>query len=206
VTQYSEPDPQTPAARPAPRCPWCDAHERQSRYGAVVGYDRRGAGQAPAWWGIGRQAEGLRLSFCGECGRYAVWHEEGLLWPHTTGAPRAHHDMPAAVRADFDEARAVFERSPRAAAALLRLVLRRLCRELGLPGERTDDDLAALVRAGLPAPLVTMLREAHAAGGEAVPPGVLDQSDSRATALNLFAVLNGIVDRLIGESHAWRPH
>ena len=205
MTTRPEPDPPPRQPALATRCPWCGAREEQTGYAVVVGYDRRGAGRAPAWWGIGREAAGLRLSFCGECERYAVWRDTELLWPQRPDAPRALRDMPATVRADFDEALAVFERSPRAAAALLRLALRRLCRELGLPGRRIDDDLAALLRAGLPEPVVVSLREARAAGADAVPPGLLDERDGREVALALFTALNRIVDRLIVQPRAWRP-
>ena len=58
--------------------------------------------------------------------------------------------MPNAVSADYEEARAVYQDSPRSSAALLRLAIQKLCMELGQPGKNLNADIGELVNQGLP--------------------------------------------------------
>ena len=171
----------------------------------VVGYsDRRGAGRAPAWWGIGREAAGLRLSFCAECGRYAVWRETELLWPQLPERPAALRAMPATVRADFDEARAVFDapRVPRPRCCAWRCAA--CAASWACPAGASTPTLR---RCCVPACPSRSRRACarRAAGADAVPPGVLDERDGREVALVLFTALNRIVDRLIVRASVWQP-
>jgi hypothetical protein len=76
------------------------------------------------------------MSSCSHCRAVSTWYDERLLVPDTSAAPMPHGDMPGSCKPDFDEARSVLQRSPRAAAALLRLCLQRLCIELGKPRDR----------------------------------------------------------------------
>ncbi|WP_425509557.1 DUF4145 domain-containing protein [Xanthomonas sontii] len=105
--------------------------------------------------------------------------------------------MPEAVQADYEEAAAVIGRSPRSAAALLRLALQKLLKELGLPGNSIDADIKALVIAGLPAEVQKALDYCRVIGNEAVHPGEIDLNDTPELAVALFEMLNFIVaDRI----------
>src|SRR5688572_19219584 len=68
----------------------------------------------------------LRVSLCQHCGKFALWLGPVPIYPSILTAPSAHDDMPAAVRADYEEARIIAAPSPRGAAALLRLAIQRL--------------------------------------------------------------------------------
>jgi hypothetical protein len=68
---------------------------------------------------------------------------------------------------------------------------------LGEGGKNLDDDIASLVRKGLP-PLVRKALDAvRVIGNEAVHPGVLDLKDDIATATQLFATVNIIAEQMI---------
>jgi len=185
-------------------CPLCGAYAYQRWEPFVVGYESKGGEGAGAWWGIGREAEGFAMSFCENCGRPMVWRGDEPIWPLATSAPLPVGRMPGDVRADFEEARQVVDRSPRAAASLLRLSLQKLFRHLGCGGESIDADVAALVRSGLPDSIQQALEAARVSGSEAVPPGTLDDRDDRATALALFGLVNVVVDKMIAEPALWR--
>jgi hypothetical protein len=185
-------------------CPWCGAYTQQRWFPFVVGYENKGSGEAAAWWGIGREAKGFAVSFCEECGQPMVWHEQSPIWPSATSAPPPAKFMPDQVRVDFEEARRVLDRSPRSAAALLRLSLEKLSEHLGRPGTSIDDDLRALVESGLPDTVRQALCAVRAAGNDAVHPGELDARDNRETALALFDLVNVVVDKMIAEPAAWR--
>ena len=185
-------------------CPWCGADARQRWFPFVVGYAHKGNGRTPAWRGMGREAEGIAISFCEHCHRPMVWHDRRPIWPATTSAPPPAKDMPAAARADFEEARQVVDRSPQSAAALLRLSLQKLCRYLGRPGRSIDDDIRDLVASGLPDWVPPALHVARTVGSDAVRPGELDARDDRDTAFALFALVNTVVDKMITEPAMWR--
>jgi len=72
------------------------------------------------------------------------------IFPADPDLPRPNPDMPACVAEDFNEARRVFPVSPRGAAALLRLSVQKLCKELGQKGKDLNDEIGKLVEAGLP--------------------------------------------------------
>src|SRR5207302_6358830 len=67
------------------------------------------------------QIGSLMLALCEHCGQYSVWLDEKLLFPKIRATPPPHPEMPNAISADYEEARAVYQDSPRSSAALLRL-------------------------------------------------------------------------------------
>src|SRR5579871_3662070 len=92
----------------------------------------------------------LRIAFCAHCRYYSLWVGTQMVYPGGTAAPVVNADTPAAIVADYNEAREIVARSPRGAAALLRLCLQKLCAELGEPGKDINRDIGNLVKKGLP--------------------------------------------------------
>jgi hypothetical protein len=121
-----------------------------------------------------------------------------MIYPEgSAGAPLPHVDFPAAARTDYDEARAIVDRSPRGAAALLRLALQKLCVALGKPGDNLNADIAALVKDGLAPGVQVALDSLRVIGNNAVHPGQMDLKADRDTAVALFGLLNYIVEQMI---------
>lgn len=187
------------------RCPWCGAQAGQRWFPFVVGYEHKGSSGGSALWGIGREAGDLVLSFCDECHQPIVWHEQNPIWPAQTSSPRPAEGMPSDARADFEEARTVIDRSPRSAAALLRLSLKKLFEHAGRPGEAKIGFLRLPAEDALPPAVRQALRGVRAIGDDAVPPGELDPRDDRESALALFDLVNIVAERLITEPARWRP-
>ena len=104
--------------------------------------------------------------------------------------------MPSDVRAEYDEAARICAKSPRGAAALLRLAVQRLMPHVGQPGKNINDDIAALVAAGLPVRIQQALDIVRVTGNNAVHPGQIDVNDT-SVAEKLFPLVNLIVDQLI---------
>jgi hypothetical protein len=122
-----------------------------------------------------------------------------ILYPITNMAviPLPSTDMPKEVADDYNEARAIFGSSPRSSAALLRLALQKLCKHLGEPGKRLDDDSGALVAKGLPIEIQQALDVIRVIGNNAVHPAEIDLRDKKEHVLKLFGIINFIINRMI---------
>jgi Domain of unknown function (DUF4145) len=175
-------------------CPFCNAYAHQMWYGAVFArYPNRQNG--------GYQHEGLipklEVKRCAHCDKISIWHEDEMVFPVSSVAPLPHPDMPIDTVIDFNEACEVLARSPRSSAALLRLVIQKLCKHLGQPGKNIDEDIGVLVRKGLSRRIQQALDSVRVFGNNAVHPGQLDLRDDQETALTLFSLVNFIVEEMI---------
>jgi hypothetical protein len=148
----------------------------------------------------------VRRSTCDNCMEHTYWlmddqtppSKARILWPIGSPlAPLPHVDMPDEPKADYEEARSIVERSPRGAAALLRLAVQRLMVPLGQNGKDINDDIKALVADGLSPLVQKALDTLRVTGNEAVHPGQIDFDDNRDVAVALFDIMNYIVEQVI---------
>ncbi len=140
---------------------------------------------------------GACASRCDHCGNESVWRNEMLISPETSTASPAHGDMPEQIKSDYEEARNIFDKSPRSSAALLRLSVQKLCVHLGQPGKNLNEDIGELVKQGLPPDIQKALDIVRVIGNNQVHPGVLDVRDDPQTAIAIFELVNMIVaDRI----------
>lgn len=154
------------------------------------------------WGNKARSTDSLpvtsRVSRCERCSEYAFWVDEELRYPSESSAPRPESDMPAEIKEDYNEARAIADESPRAAAALLRLATKQLLDSIDAEGESPYSMLGNLAEEG-----VIDERVQHAYntlrvyGNESVHPATVNVSDDDETAIKLFELLNYIVRRTI---------
>lgn len=146
-----------------------------------------------------RQLHNVTVSRCFNCKEASIWIYDRLVYPISGEAPPANADLPDSIRRDYDEAGTILDLSPRGAAALIRLCIQKLCKELGQPGENINADIAALVATGLDSRVQKALDAVRVIGNHAVHPGQIDLRDDRATAESLFRLLNLIVEKMISE-------
>jgi len=122
-----------------------------------------------------------------------------MVYPEESGVQPPNPDLNEDIQSDYSEAKVIVNKSPRGAAALLRLCIQKLCTQLGEKGENINDDIANLVKKGLPARIQQALDTVRMIGNEAVHPGQIDLKDDRDTALKLFKWVNLIANVMITE-------
>jgi hypothetical protein len=138
----------------------------------------------------------LATATCDHCDDSSVWLQQELLFPNKGAAPHPNVDFPPNVRDLYLEASSVSNKSPRGAAALLRLAVQVLCKELGESGKNINADIASLVKKDLPERVQQALDIVRVTGNNAVHPGQIDADDPNVTN-QLFGLLNVIAEYMI---------
>jgi hypothetical protein len=143
----------------------------------------------------------IHASRCYSCDRIALWRADELIYPvnHISVAPPTE-DMPDDVKADFLEANEILDKSPRGAAALLRLSIQKLMVHLGEKGKNINGDIASLVQKGLDKRIQKALDVVRVVGNNAVHPGQIDLNDDKTIATSLFRLVNVIVESQITQA------
>ncbi|MCJ0973829.1 DUF4145 domain-containing protein [Pseudomonas sp. PS1] len=144
-----------------------------------------------------RELMNLNISECYNCNDIAIWVHDQLVWPNSKIDIQPNQDLPLHVKSLFEEAREIVALSPKGAAALLRLSIQHLCKELGESGKSIDKDIASLVAKGLNPLVQQALDVVRVIGNEAVHPGEIDLDDNRDTSLQLFNLINLICNQMI---------
>ena len=152
------------------------------------------------WDNGDHEIEDIKFAYCFHCGEKSIWFKGNIIEPNIGGVPLPNQDLPDDVKIDYCEARDILNKSPRGSAALLRLSIQKLCKELGEKGKNINDDIAALVKKGLPLRIQQALDYVRVVGNNAVHPGQLDLKDDKETSINLFQLIN-----LIGEVMITQP-
>lgn len=141
----------------------------------------------------------LTIHRCVSCGKKIIWNDDEYIYPDIVPA-EPNPDMPESVMQLYKEAGLIASKSPRAACALLRLAVERLCEELGVNEKNIDANIAELVKKGLSVEVQRALDVLRVVGNKAVHPGqIAFNVDDKATADALMELLNIITDRMISE-------
>lgn len=141
----------------------------------------------------------LTIHRCVSCGKKIIWNDDEYIYPDIVPT-EPNPDMPESVKQLYKEAGLIASKSPRAACALLRLAVERLCIELGVNEKNIDANIAELVKKGLSVEVQRALDVLRVVGNKAVHPGqIAFNVDDKATADALMELLNIITDRMISE-------
>lgn len=167
-------------------CPHCGAFSNQNW---AIGYYGGGGGIT--------QIKNLEYSQCQHCSSYVLWYNQKMIFPDIGGTPMPNNDLPKEIKTDYEEARTILNKSPRGAAALLRLCIQKLCKYLGESGKDINKDIGNLVKKGLPVKVQQSLDIVRVIGNDAVHPGQIDLTDDIETATKLFKLTNFIADVMI---------
>lgn len=141
----------------------------------------------------------LFIARCVNCGKKIIWINDDYIYPDIIDE-EPNPDMPHSVMQLYNEAGTIYNKSPRAACALLRLAIDRLCNELGETDRDINKNIGSLVKKGLPQSVQQALDVVRVVGNKAVHPGVISfDVDDKGTATMLMHLLNIITERMITE-------
>lgn len=188
-----------PLALPIPnsqafKCPHCDCYSTMQYKEVQFADDQKYIEK-----GNKRFENKITIARCNYCGQKIIWNECGYIYPDVPPAP-ATSDMPLSVKELYDEAGAIFRKSPRAACALLRLAVERLCNELGENKRKLDDNIANLAKRGLSTDIIKQMDILRVVGNKAVHPGYIELDVNNVyIAYELMRLLNSLVRNLITE-------
>lgn len=169
-------------------CPNCGVFSKQNWNWATWGF-KTGYRQD-------YQGNQLRVAHCDHCQKPSLWLNEKMLHPETGSAPFPNPEMPENVKKIYLEAVSISLKSPKGAAALLRLGIQLLCKELGEKGENINNDIKELVKKGLPPIVQQSLDIVRVTGNDAVHPGQIDTDDINVVN-RLFELTNVIVEYML---------
>ena len=151
--------------------------------------------------GSGFMATAAHRATCRNCFGFSYWVPIGesgsrmrMADPVVGGGPRPHVDMPANVKADYDEARTIVIASPRGACALLRLATQKLADDLVDGDGNLNAKIGELAAQGLSTEVTQALDALRVVGNNAVHPLEMVLDDDVDTATALFECLNLIVE------------
>lgn len=131
---------------------------------------------------------------CEHCSDFSYWYDGRMVIPAEAPVAPAHPDMPASIQSEYNEARSIFARSPRAAVALLRLAVQKLMPVLGEKGDNINADIKSLVAKGLPVQVQQAFDFCRVVGNNAVHPGEINLNDTPEMGQHLFNMINFIVE------------
>lgn len=163
-------------------CPYCGAFARQ--YWDTVFFESNFTTE-------------IRLSKCEHCKKISIWNNKKMIFPDSISVNPPNEDLDKDIREDYQEAATILSKSPRGAAALLRLSVQKICKQLGEEGIDLNKDIANLVKKGLPDKVQQALDAVRVIGNEAVHPGQLDLKDNVSVAHRLFELINFIADKMV---------
>lgn len=169
-------------------CPYCQDFAHQTWYDGVK------------WGSNGFEGslENFRISCCSYCNNHTFWINDKVIYPEVIGIPNPNEDLEKEIQNDYFEAAGIVNKSPRGAAALLRLAIQKLCKQLGEKGENINDDIACLVKKkNLSVKIQQALDTVRVVGNEAVHPGEINLNDNVEVAIKLFELLNIIAQTMI---------
>lgn len=141
----------------------------------------------------------LYITLCSHCDRYTIWENQNIIFPLQSTIQDPSSDMPDKVKNIYTEAQLVFQHSPRASAALLRLAIETLIPELdyGIKETQLNNMISKLVQEDIPVHVQKGLDGLRYYGNKGIHTAEIHMQDDRDTVIFLFNLCNWIVEELI---------
>jgi hypothetical protein len=146
-----------------------------------------------------RDVQNISISYCFNCNEICLWVVDQMVWPGCATGPEPKLHASPHVRRETEEASPTLDASPRGAAALLRLAMEKLCKELSDSEESPRPEIAPLFQDEVDARVQKVLDAMRIIESNAIPPDHVGVGDTRATAETLSGLVNLICEKMIIE-------
>ena len=133
---------------------------------------------------------------CQHCSKATVWLAENMIYPRSISFSDPNEDMDEEIKQLYLEAAKIFQDSPRSSAALLRLCVEKLCRQLGEKGS-LNACIGNLVKRGLNTQIQQALDYCRVIGNNAVHSGEIVLEEETGKVSILFDLVNDISQEMI---------
>ena len=138
----------------------------------------------------------FKFARCQSCSEFTVWLKKEMIYPRSFSFPEPNEDLNYGIKKLYREAATVFQDSPRASAALLRLCIEELCQQLGETGV-LNTCIGNLVKKGLNTQIQQALDYCRVIGNNAVHAGKIDLEEDPNKVSILFDLVNDIAYEMI---------
>lgn len=142
----------------------------------------------------------LNISVCQHCFEYTVWENQSIIYPFETDLPEPHEDMMNDVKGIYQEAALIYQHSPRAAAALLRLAIETMIPQLEeyeIKKSSLNNMIGQLVKKDIPEHIQQGLDAIRIYGNEGIHAGEIVLNDDHEIVEYLFDLINYMTEELI---------
>lgn len=140
----------------------------------------------------------VAVSACGSCGEKSLWVGEKMLYPDMGCAPPPNADLPEEVKKIYGEAASILQKSPRAAAALLRLAIDVLCDEQNCKGKNLYEKIQRLGEKNVELHEVIEAMDAvRLVGNAGAHPGAIQINENPKIVAGMFELINYVAEKLI---------
>jgi hypothetical protein len=141
--------------------------------------------------------EHYTISRCEHCLGLTLWHKGSMILPRIISVTQPNEDLSDDIKQLYNEAANILQDSPRAAAALIRLALQVLCKELGEKGKDINDDIKSLVAKGLDTRVQKAMDSLRVVGNNGAHPGEINLNENRDKVVKMFDIINFIAQKMI---------
>lgn len=144
-----------------------------------------------------RLPEEFTVSRCEHCNRLTLWHKTSMIFPRVISVEPPNIDLSKEIIELYNEAAAILQDSPRAAAALLRLALQLMLKGLGGKGKSIDDDIAIVVSMGVDSQVQKAMDILRVFGNNGAHPGEINLKEKSELVAKMFQLINFVADKMI---------
>ena len=174
---------------------WSGLEANGTRYDRSIGFPINIFNDASSF--VDELSNDFIVSKCSHCNDVTMWQKRKIIFPRSTTVELPNEDLTEEIEELYNEAALVLNDSPRAAAALLRLALQLLLKEVGGKGKNIDADIKAIVAEGVDSQVQKAMDIVRVFGNNGAHPGEIQLKEDPTLVKKMFELINFIATKMI---------